>query len=81
MRGTKTKGKRRTTKKRIMRPKTCRFCETGTTAIDFKDVELLSRYLTEKGKILPRRITGSCMRHQRMLATSIKRARNLALVP
>jgi len=67
-------------KKRVIRVKICRFCENRIRGIDFKDVELLRRYQTEKGRILPRRITGSCYIHQKMLAEAIKRARNLALV-
>ena len=74
----KTKGKKR---RRSIRPKTCRLCEDGSFDFGFKDTELLARYLTEKGKILPRRITGICMRHQRMLSRAIKRARNAALLP
>jgi small subunit ribosomal protein S18 len=50
-------------------------------AIDYKDVPRLKKYVTERGKILPRRISGNCARHQRMLTTSIKRARNIALLP
>ena len=50
-------------------------------SIDFKDVELLRRYQTEQGRILPRRITGTCYTHQKMLAQAVKRARQLALVP
>jgi len=67
-------------KKRVLRVKICRFCENRIRGIDFKDVDLLRRYQTEKGRILPRRITGSCYVHQKMLAEAIKRARNLAMV-
>lgn len=72
--------KRRKKRSRLLRPKICRFCEEGILYIDFKHDELLSRYLTEKGKILPRRITGTCSQHQKMLATAIKRARVLSLI-
>ncbi len=61
--------------------KTCRICEDETAPVDYKDVELLDRYITDRGKILPRRATGACARHQRQIATAVKRARYLALVP
>ncbi|NOY76048.1 MAG: 30S ribosomal protein S18 [Kiritimatiellaeota bacterium] len=67
-------------KKKIIRPKICKFCEDGMHYIDFKDVETLRKYQTEKGKIHPRRITGTCSDHQKMLAAAIKRARDIALV-
>jgi len=59
----------------------CRFCIDKVDLIDFKDVKLLQNYLPERGKILPRRISGTCATHQRMLAEAIKRARNIALLP
>lgn len=59
--------------------KVCYMC-TGKN-IDYKDVETLRRYVNEKGKILPRRITGACARHQRYIAEQIKRARAIALLP
>jgi small subunit ribosomal protein S18 len=61
--------------------KICRFCIDKVDIIDFKDVRLLSSYVPERGKILPRRISGMCASHQRMLAEAIKRARNIALLP
>ncbi len=61
--------------------KTCPICESGVRFVDYKDERRLSRYITERGKILPRRISGTCSRHQRQLSTAIKRARYLALVP
>jgi small subunit ribosomal protein S18 len=67
-------------KKKTARAKICTFCEAGVKYIDFKDVETLRRFQTEKGKIHPRRITGTCPNHQKMLAHAIKRARNIALV-
>ncbi|MCH2175824.1 MAG: 30S ribosomal protein S18 [Lentisphaeria bacterium] len=67
-------------KRRVMRPKVCRFTEEGILYIDYKDVDLLSRYVTEKGKILPRRVTGTSPKHQKMLAKAIKRARNCGLM-
>jgi small subunit ribosomal protein S18 len=61
--------------------KSCPICESGTHFVDYKDERRLSRFITERGKILPRRISGVCARHQRQLSTAIKRARFLALVP
>jgi small subunit ribosomal protein S18 len=67
--------------RRMHRRRVCRFCIDKVDLIDFKDVKLLQNYLPERGKILPRRISGSCATHQRMLAEAIKRARNIALLP
>lgn len=61
--------------------KKCRFCSDKVTDIDYKDVALLRKMVTEKGKILPSRITGLCTRHQKRLARAIKRARIIALIP
>jgi len=61
--------------------KTCAICESGVRAVDYKDERTLSRFLTERGKILPSRLSGTCARHQRQLSTAIKRARQLALLP
>lgn len=66
--------------KRIPRKKFCKFCADKLPFIDYKDIRLLRNYLTDKGKILPQRITGACARHQRELTESIKRARNIALL-
>ena len=63
----------------FFRKKVCRFCNQKTK-IDYKDADTLRRYTTERGKILPRRITGTCAKHQRRLALEIKRARALALL-
>ena len=60
--------------------KNCSFCIDRIDVIDYKDVSRIKRYLTEAGKILPRRITGTCAEHQRMLAKAIKRAREAALI-
>ncbi len=65
----------------VARPKICQFCAEKNTVIDYKQVELLRRYVTEEGKIRPRRQTGTCARHQRALAKEIKRARHVALIP
>ena len=62
------------------RRKVCVFCGKDNT-IDYKDVNKLTRYVSERGKILPRRITGNCAKHQRALTVAIKRARHLALMP
>ncbi len=61
--------------------KVCRFCEKNVREIDYKDIDILRRYVPERGKISPRRITGTCAYHQRKLATAIKRARLLAMLP
>lgn len=74
------KSRKRRKRRLRSRPKMCRFCEDKVLYIDFFDTDTLHRYVTEKGRILPRRITGSCPRHQKMLSTAIKRARNLALI-
>lgn len=63
------------------RRKYCRFCEKNFRDIDYKNVDVLKRYIPERGKIAPRRVTGTCSYHQRKLATAIKRARLLALLP
>ncbi|MEO8479689.1 MAG: 30S ribosomal protein S18 [Gemmatimonadota bacterium] len=61
--------------------KTCAVCESGVRIVDFKDERLLTRFLTERGKILPSRLSGTCARHQRQLSRAIKRAREIALLP
>jgi len=61
--------------------KVCSFCVDKMTAIDYKDVPRLRKYITERGKILPRRISGNCARHQRSLTVAIKRSRIMALLP
>ncbi len=63
------------------RRKVCAFCLEKATEIDYKDIAKLKKYVTEKGKILPRRMTGVCSKHQRLLSTAIKRARLVALLP
>ena len=63
------------------RPKTCQFCADKSLSIDYKKVDMLRRFVTDEGKIRPRRQTGNCARHQRVLATAIKRARHIALLP
>ena len=61
--------------------KTCPFCETRVRFVDFKDDRMLGRFITDHGKILPSRLSGTCARHQRQLSTAVKRARHLALIP
>ena len=63
------------------RRKVCSFCVDKVTQIDYKDTDKLRRFLSERGKILPRRTTGTCAAHQRQLTTAIKRARHVALLP
>lgn len=63
------------------RKKVCAFCVDKVETIDYKDIPRLRRYLSERAKIVPRRVTGSCARHQRQLTIAIKRARHLALLP
>ena len=63
------------------RRKVCSFCVDKVEDIDYKDVSKLHKYVTERGKILPRRISGTCAKHQRQLTIAIKRARNVALLP
>lgn len=68
-------------KMRRGRKKVCAFCVEKATEIDYKDVPKLKKYITERGKILPRRISGTCAKHQRTLTEAIKRSRNIALLP
>lgn len=75
------KSSSRRRKKRVFRKKKCVFCSSPEIEIDYKDAALLRQYVTERGKIVPRRFTGSCARHQRKLASAIKRARLIALLP
>ena len=77
-RGEKKRGERG---ERPLRKKKCRFCVEKVRQIDYKDVVRLKKNVTERGKIIPRRITGNCSKHQRQLATAIKRARFIALMP
>jgi len=66
--------------KGFFKKKVCKFC-TQKIKVDYKDVDVMRRFVTERGKILPRRITGTCSKHQRSLAIGIKRARALAFLP
>jgi small subunit ribosomal protein S18 len=66
---------------RQRRRKVCRFCENKITFVDFKDERMLRRFMTERGKIVPRRISGNCAIHQRKLTVAIKRGRHMAILP
>jgi small subunit ribosomal protein S18 len=89
--GSRQSGPRRTQGRRPFNPRTragggrrrkvCAFCLEKTNVIDYKDIATLRRFLTERGKIRSRRKTGTCARHQRRLATAVKRARHVALLP
>ncbi len=68
-------------KQYFRRRKVCKFCEEKIDAIDYKDVKLIGQFVSERGKILPRRLTGTCSPHQRSLTMAIKRARNIAFLP
>ena len=63
------------------RKKVCRFCHDKDLPLDYKRSDILERFITDRGKILPRRVTGTCAKHQRLVAREIKRARIIALVP
>lgn len=65
----------------MRRKKICQFCADNAEAMDYKDVDKLKKYITERGKILPKRVTGTCAKHQRELTVAIKRARIMALLP
>lgn len=67
--------------KRIQKKKVCQFCVDKVAEVDYKDVNRLRRFVTEKGKIIPRRMSGVCARHQRALSVAIKKARVMALLP
>ncbi len=77
----KSRLRKKRKKKAQLRPKVCRLTVDRVVYIDYKDVAMLKHYVTERGKIIPRRITGATARHQRMLNQAIKRARQIALLP
>jgi small subunit ribosomal protein S18 len=72
---------RKQRKRGFVRRKVCRFCADSTIKIEYRDAKTLRLFITETGKMIPRRISGNCARHQRPLALAIKRARHLALLP
>ena len=77
----RVKTKRFDSKDKFFRKRSCRFCLDKTETIDYKDAIKLKRFITEKGKIMPNRLTGNCAEHQRKIAIAIKRARYVALLP
>ena len=68
-------------RRRFQRKKVCHFCVDKVPFIDYKDYKTLRGYVTDRGKIIPRRITGNCAKHQRELTTAINRSRNIAMLP
>ena len=68
-------------RQRRIKKKVCMFCADKTLVIDYKDADKLKKFVSEKGKILPRRVTGLCAKHQRKVTTEIKRARHIGLLP
>ena len=77
----KGKGKPGRKKRTYHRRKVCRFCADSSIVIDYKETRTLKYFISERGKIIPRRITGTCAKHQRVLTREIKRARTIALLP
>ncbi len=65
----------------IKKRRICRFCEEGISFVDYKNDKFINRFLTEQGKIIPRRTSGNCAKHQRTLAIAVKRARHMAIIP
>ena len=65
----------------FQRRKVCRFCAEKKDDIDYKDIQTLRNFVSDRGKIVPRSISGNCARHQRVLSTAVKRSRNIALLP
>lgn len=63
------------------RRKVCKFCQEKIDVVDYKEARMLGQFISERGKILPRRLTGTCAPHQRLVAVAVKRARNIALLP
>lgn len=76
-----TKFSRKKKRRVYHRRKVCRFCADAKLPIEYKEPKVLKYFVTERGKIIPRRITGTCSKHQRLLTTAIKRSRNIALMP
>jgi small subunit ribosomal protein S18 len=79
--GSRPPGPRRGKRNYVRKKKVCRFCVDKVDLIDYKKPEILQSFVQERGKILPRRMTGTCARHQRWLTVAIKRAQNIALLP
>lgn len=68
-------------RRRYFKKKVCFFCKNDIDILDYKDIKLLKRYVKESGKIVPKRLNGTCAKHQRMVTKAVKRARNIALLP
>ncbi len=68
-------------RKKFFKKKVCYFCKNDIDVLDYKDIKLLKRYVKESGKIMPKRLNGTCSKHQRLVTKAIKRARNIALLP
>jgi small subunit ribosomal protein S18 len=79
--GKDKKGAKDARKRGFARRKVCRFCADKNVLVDYKDPQTLKYFITDRGKIIPRRISGNCARHQRKVATAIKRSRMIALMP
>lgn len=79
--GRRPRGRAQGGRKFVRKPKMCAFCVDKGASIDYKQIDVLRRYVTERGKIRPRRQTGMCAKHQRRMAVAIKRARHLAMLP
>jgi small subunit ribosomal protein S18 len=77
----KAKAKAKKKKKSFKKKRICRFCADANLKLDYKEIKILGHFVTERGKIVPRRISGNCARHQRTLTVAIKRARHVALMP
>ena len=75
------RGDRGDKKRPVGRRKQCKFCADETIKIDYKDASLLKYFITDRGKLVPRRLTGNCARHQREISTAVNRARMIALMP
>ena len=75
------KEKRGGGRQKFFKKKTCKFCSDKVAQLDFKETERIVKFLTEKGKIIPRRISGNCAKHQRVLAAGVKRSRHAAIIP
>ncbi|MCZ9850755.1 30S ribosomal protein S18 [Brachyspira hyodysenteriae] len=68
-------------RKKFFKKKVCYFCKNNIDVLDYKDIKLLKRYVKDSGKIIPKRLNGTCSKHQRLVTKAIKRARNIALLP
>ncbi len=77
----KRRGDKQTRRRTFIQRKVCRFCADKIEEIDYKDIKTIRNLLTERGKIIPSRISGNCASHQRKLTVAIKRARTMALIP